>query len=278
MTALGDAAFAHCRRLIAQTDKVRYWATLYAPEERRDGLFALYAFDLQLAAIRDRVRDPMAGEIRLQWWREALEGKRGVEAGANPVAAALLAILRHHSAAPPLLLRLIEARRFDVYDEPMETIAELDAYARATAGAVFQIGAQLLGATDAWSEEIADHAGVAQTYLQIVRAPARERLYFPTEVLTHHGAARDAVGTLELRAALAEMRLRGRRHLDLAASLRPDVPQQILPVLLPAAVIRPTLAKMEKRSYDPTQPVRLSPLHRQWLVWRAARDPERIFR
>jgi phytoene synthase len=104
----------------------------------------------------------------------------------------------------------------------------------------------------------------------------------PNETLAHYGADRETItadaATFELRAALAEIRLRARGHLARAAALLPNVPQQILPALLPAALIKPTLARMERRSYDPLQPPQLSPLRRQWLIWRAARDPGRIFR
>jgi 15-cis-phytoene synthase len=263
--------------LVAQADKVRYWSSLYAPEDRRDALFALYAFDLEIAAVGERVREPMAGEIRLQWWREALEGSRGEEAAANPVAAALLAILQRHGAGGQPMLGLIEARRFNVYDEPMATVAQLETYAQATAGTICHFAAQLLGVTGARFEEICNEAGLAQTYLKAVEAPGRG--YIPTEILGHYGAERAAAtATFELRAALAEMRLRARRHLNRAAELLPSGPQQILPALLPAALIKPALALMESRSYDPTRPPRLSPLRQQWLIWRAARDPERIFR
>ena len=273
----GDAAFAHCRQLVAQADKVRHWATLYAPRERRDAMYALYAFDLEIAAVGERVREPMAGEIRLQWWREALEGRRGEEAAANPVAAALLAALQRHRVATERLLRLIEARRFDLYDEPIATTADFEQYARATGGAICHVAAQLLGVTDAQSKEISNEAGLAQAYLRAVEAPGRG--YVPSEILGHYGAERAAATTtVELRAALAEMRLNARRHLNRAAELLPDVPEQILPALLPAAVIKPALALMERRSYDPARPPRLSPPRQQWLIWRAARTPERIFR
>jgi phytoene synthase len=278
MAGPGDAAFVHCRRLIAQADKARYWATLYAPEDRRDPLFALYAFDLEVAAIGGRVREPMAGEIRLQWWREVLEGKRAEEAAANPVAAALLATLQHHGAATQPLLGLTEARRFDVYDEPMQTVADLEAHGRATAGAVVRVAAQFLGVPNDQSEKISSQAGLGQIYLEILLSPTLRATYIPNEILAHYGAERGVVAaTFELRAALAEMRLRARRHLDTAAAFLPRAPRAILPALLPAALIKPTLARMEKPSYDPMRPPQLSPLRRQWIIWRAARNPQRIF-
>ena len=62
----------------------------------RDALFALYAFNLEIARVRDLAREPMPGEIRLQWWREVLSGERGGEAAAHPVAAALRETLARH--------------------------------------------------------------------------------------------------------------------------------------------------------------------------------------
>ena len=84
-----DANYRHCEELVRAADKDRYLATLFAPADRRGPLFALYAFNAEIASVRDRAREPMAGEIRLQWWRDVLNGERGGEAAANPVAAAL---------------------------------------------------------------------------------------------------------------------------------------------------------------------------------------------
>src|SRR4051812_37378396 len=128
MARSGDDAFAHCRQLVAQADKDRYWASLYAPAERRDALYALYAFDLEIARIAELVREPMAGEIRLQWWREVLEGKRQEESAGHPVASALVAVLRQYPLPAAPLGALIDAHGFDLYDEPRASFAGLEGY------------------------------------------------------------------------------------------------------------------------------------------------------
>ncbi|MDI3471463.1 MAG: Phytoene synthase [Pseudolabrys sp.] len=222
-------AFAHCRELIAANDKVRFWASLYAPADRRGGLHALYAFDIELASVHARVRDPVAGEIRLQWWREALEGARPGEAAANPVAAALRETVQRYGLSVPLLLALIDARGADLYDEPL---ADIDAYGAATDGAIVASAAHVLGGAGETVEHIARHAGLARTF----------------------AAAGDVAGA--------------RGHLDAAAALQPSVPEQILPALLPIAVIRPELGRA----------THLPPWRQQWLIWRAARNPGRIFK
>src|SRR5574339_639052 len=86
----------YCTELVHQADRDRYLAALFAPADRRGGLFSLYAFDIEGSRIREIAREPMPCEIRLQWWREVLEGERTGEAAANPVAVSLLATLARY--------------------------------------------------------------------------------------------------------------------------------------------------------------------------------------
>src|SRR5690242_21118575 len=132
-------AFVHCEHLVRPADKDRYLATLFAPAQHRAALHALYAFNAEVARVRDVAREPLPGEIRLQWWIDVLRGERNGEAVANPVAAALLASIAQYRLPPDRLIALVEARRFDLYDEPMATFAELEAYARRTSSALFVI-------------------------------------------------------------------------------------------------------------------------------------------
>ncbi len=94
------SAFDHCAALVRDLDRDRYLAALYAPAARRGALNALYAFNAEIARVREVAREPMPGEIRLQWWREVLAGERSGEARAHPVAAALIETLMRHKLAP----------------------------------------------------------------------------------------------------------------------------------------------------------------------------------
>src|SRR5512139_2592485 len=112
-----DEHVKYCAALVRDADRDRYLATLFAPASQRDALFALYAFDIEISRIRDLAREPIPGEIRLQWWREVLEGERAGEAMANPVAASLLGTLARHRLTAAKLIDLVETYRFDIYDE-----------------------------------------------------------------------------------------------------------------------------------------------------------------
>ena len=125
-------SYAYCEDLVRTADKDRFLASLFAPAELRRHLFALYAFNVEIARVREVVRTPMAGEIRLQWWRGALQGEGYGEVRANPVADALIDTIASYRLPVDPLLALIEARSFDLYDDPMPSLDALYGYARKT--------------------------------------------------------------------------------------------------------------------------------------------------
>ena len=278
-------AFAHCGALLRAADKERFLTTLFAPAEHRDALIALYAFNVEIARVREVVREPVAGEIRLQWWRDVFDGAGRGEVAAHPVAAALLASMARYRLPPERFKTLIEARRFDLYDEPMATLADLETYADGASASLIALAAQILAAgSEPDIGALSHHAGLAHALAGLLAAfpihGARGQLFIPLEILARHGADRlDVSGpaTPQLRAALAELRLCARHHLGAARQLLATAAPTLVPALLPVALAGPTLARMERRGYDPFVPVAIAPWRRQWLIWRAARRPRRIF-
>ncbi|MBV2187356.1 MAG: squalene/phytoene synthase family protein, partial [Rhizobium sp.] len=110
-------------------DRDRYLASLLTPAKARGAIAALYAFNAEIARLRDVVREPLPGEVRLQYWRDLLQGSAHGSTEANPVAAALTDAIRTHRLPVPALIGMIEARVFDLYDDPMETTAMFEGYA-----------------------------------------------------------------------------------------------------------------------------------------------------
>jgi 15-cis-phytoene synthase len=282
-----EQAFAHCEALVRAADRDRFLATLFAPRQRRGALFALYAFNVEIARVREVVRDSVAGEIRLQWWSDVLAGDRRGEIEAHPVASALRASVARYGLAPEHLQTTISARRFDLYDEPMATLADLEAYADGASSSLIALAAQILngdGVSDI--DALSHHAGRAHAIAGLLKAfpfhAARGQLFVPLELLERHGADRQDVrigrATPQLRSALADLRDSARRHLRQAQDMARTVSPDAMPALLPVALAGATLARMERGDYDPFVPVEIAPWRRQWLIWRAARRPSRIFR
>ncbi len=273
-------AFDHCEALVREGDKDRFLATLFAPQKYRRALYALYAFNLEVARVRELAREPMPGEVRLQWWRDVLAGGGHGDVAANPVAAALRDVVVRYRLPPEMLGDLIDARGFDIYDDPMASVADLELYAVRTSSALIELASRILGdGKDPGTGDLAGHAGVAYAIAGLLRAlpvhAARRQLYVPMELLQRYGAQAEDVfageATTELRAALAELRLRARKHLDAAQAMIRTMPPAIAPALLPVALVRPTLDRMERRRYRPFSPADLPQWRRQWILWRAAR-------
>ena len=274
-------AVSYCAELVRNADRDRFIATLFAPERNRDALYALYAFNVEVAQVRDRAREAAPGEIRLQWWREVLQGERQGEAMASPVAASLLNAIERHRLPVNAMLALLDARRFDLYDEPMRTIAELEDYALRIESALIAMAAQILGADAAAA---ARPAGIASALTQLLAAlpghAARRQLYLPVELLDRHGVhAADVFAchsSLALNQAATDLRRLARDHLAAAASTLRALPRQALPAFLPIAPVRRSLDRLDRS--DIFLPKALSPWRRQWLIWRAARNQDRLAR
>jgi 15-cis-phytoene synthase len=273
-------AFAYCADLIRTADRDRFIASLFAPADRRTALHALYAFAAELARVREVAHAALPGEIRLQWWSEVIDHERDGEANANPVAAALLATMERYPLRREALLDLVEARRFDLYEEPMRSLTDLEAYLRRTSSSLMSLAALILAGAE--FEAVAAPAGIASGLAQILRAfpihVARRQLYLPTEMLERHRvhlhdvfAGRSSPGLV---AVFAELRDIARRHLTEVRQRVSALPKEAMPAVLPLAVVRPWLDRSERR--DPFAAVELAPWRRQWLIWRAAHNPARI--
>lgn len=268
--------FRHCEDLVRAADKDRYLATLFAPAEKRGSLLALYAFGAEIAAVRDRVREPMAGEIRLQWWRDVLSGERSGEAAANPVAAGLMDTVARFALPVPRLIDMIEAHAFDLYDDPMPTFEALDGYARQTSATVFDLAARVCGGPAEYAAERAGHAyGITALLRCFALHASRRQLFVPVEALEGGTTPEDIFAGRAspwLVNALAMLRTRVRESLVAFETALVRVPAAAMPAFLPTALVPGYLGVMQRADYDPFRtPVEVPQWRRQWTLWRAAR-------
>jgi phytoene/squalene synthetase len=146
---LNLAAIGACAGLVERGDPDRFAAVMAAPVAARGPLFVLYAFNLEVARAPWVTKEPMIAEMRLQWWRdvlaEAVAGKRRAHEVAGPLADLIVA----RGLDVAVLDRLVEARRWDVYTDPFEDAAALEAYLDDTAAGLMWAAAQALGARPA---------------------------------------------------------------------------------------------------------------------------------
>jgi phytoene synthase len=242
-----------CLAMLRDSDRDRYLACLLSPEDKRSALAALYALNAELARIRDLVHEPLPGEVRMQYWRDLLEGTAHGSTEANPLAAALLSAIDTHRLPRQTFADMIDARIFDLYDDPMETRVSLEGYAGETASALIQLASLILSPEEAAkSAEAAGHAGVAQAIAGLLLLMPlhrhRGQLYIPLDILAATGLDRDAFLAGEdkkrISAAIEAFAGLGRDHLAKARSL--FVPQPVFCAFLPAALAGAVLARGQK--------------------------------
>lgn len=276
-----DDTYAACLTALRETDFDRYLACLLVPEDRRGALAALYAFSAELARIRDLVREPLPGEVRLQYWRDLVEGQPHGDSDANPLAAGIVHAITEHRLPRAALAAMTEARIFDLYDDPMPDRATFEGYAGETASTLIQLGTLILDPDNARNAaEAAGHAGIAQLVagclLLLPIHRRRHQVYVPGDILAAVGL--DAKGFLDgsdrdrISAAVAAFAGYGRDHLKKARALASPLTGTTRRAFLPVALAAPVLDRAERagagaldRSLQPSQ------LSRQWRLWRASR-------
>ncbi|MGI9482173.1 MAG: phytoene/squalene synthase family protein [Hyphomicrobiales bacterium] len=279
-TAINDSAQDYCAGLVRTYDRDRYFSTLFASAEKRPALISLYAFNIEITRIRDAVSEPPLGEIRLQWWREEINGIYQDRAGNQPVIQALAPVIRDARLPEETFQNLIDARTFDLYDDPMPTLNDLEGYLGETSSALFQLAAMILTGNDARTAATASgNAGIAYGLTGLLRElpkmRARGQCYLPKDILTDTGSSPAHIlsGRWEKKeqAAINALCNTAREHLDAARALCKDIPDRALPAFLPCALIEDDFRQLQERGLNPLKDTaRAGRLNRQWRILRAA--------
>jgi phytoene synthase len=254
--------------LVRRHDHDRFQTALFAPAERRESLFALYAFNYEVARVRETVREPVLGQIRLQWWRESIAAAfEGGPVRHHLVVESLTAAIRACALTRAHFERLVDAREKDLDEAPLVSLAALQDYAEATSARLVYLALESLGVRDPSAEKAGFHVGVAYALAGLLRAmpfQARAgRLIVPVDIATQTELeAADYLAlrcTRALRAAAAEIAAAASRHLASARTRRHSIARRALPALLPAIVAERSLARLRQADYDPFDPALTTP-------------------
>jgi len=279
-SAQTSEASSFCAELVRSHDFVRYASSLFVPAAQRRGLLALYAFNVEVSRVRTQVSQPLPGEMRLQWWTDLLAGMEHGGAEGNPVAAELLLAIQAWRLPVGRLSRLIEEHQFDLYNDPMPTMAALEGYINDTSSALFSLATAVFGQSSGDIEHLARHAGLAQGIARVMTSlpldASRRQLFVPQQLLASHGCGIEDVfagkQTPNLRAAFDQLLSEARGHLTTVFELMATVPPEVRPVFLPLAQVRGDLARLSRADHDPFVPRSPSRFQTLWTLWRASRS------
>jgi phytoene synthase len=247
MTATGD----HCFDLVRAGDKDRFLSSLFAPDDKRANLLALYAFNLEIVRIRDVVSDPQIGLIRLQWWRDTIDAIYEGTVAAHPVAEALARAIEAGNLQRHALVNLVTAHEFDLFDDPMQDLTQLEGYLGETSSALIQMAALVLaGPAARAASDAAGFAGVAYGLSQALRDPQRRTKFLPPG--------------MDVKAAVSH----AEKRLAEARGLRTSIPHDALAAFLPVT-LTPLYLKAITRA--PERMADVSQTRRQFALWWSAR-------
>ena len=253
-------SFAHSSQMLRESDRDRYLSTLALPAAARDGVTAILAFNADIASIRERVSGPAPGEIRLQWWNDALKGDGHGAVRQNPLADALLTTLDRYALPPGTLQRLIGARRFDLYDDPMPDLETFEGYAGETASTLLQLSAMILNeGLPVEPGDAAGHLGVAQAMVGHLRAfgyvASQGRIMLPWSIFEANGvreaeifAGKDSEGLHEALGQIAEL---AEEHLGKAKQAIAGLPGNLRPAFAILPVVEAQLRLWHRSGGSP---------------------------
>jgi phytoene synthase len=266
--------------LVRQRDRDRYWCALFAPASRRADLLALYAFNAELARIPALVSEPMAGQIRLKWWRDVVEFSAPDRKTGNPAADALGAAIARHNLPKARLIEMIDAGVPGLFGEAPGDMQALELYFQETSATPFEMAAAILGLTGENVRDAATHAGLAFGLTHLLRTlpyqATQRKLLLPQALLEENSVQAAGIFRGErsagLDAVLAELQGTARSALTRFIVAAPALDEAAWPAFLPLALARPYLEAMAKPGFDALhETATLSPLTRFWLIWRTAR-------
>ncbi|MBL4801143.1 MAG: squalene/phytoene synthase family protein [Emcibacter sp.] len=276
---------AHCRTLVAQFDHDRYLTTLYARQEKREGLYAIYAFNYEISRIRETVSEPMLGEIRLQWWREAIEGIYQDNIQNHDVVLPLATAINEFKLPRDIFMAIIDGRSQDLYDDSPENIAALEDYLHKTAGNIACLAVLILGQKDSkeptseLASDLPRRLGVAWGYVGIIRAIpyhlSLKKNFIPLDLMEKYGIAPrkflspDDLGPVK--EILQELCQQAERHLQYLSNNKKHINTDVRSVYLLSALTREYLKTIKKADYNPFRLMeKAGSFSRQWHLLTSA--------
>jgi len=249
---------SYCLQQVRRHDRDRLLCALFAGAAQRDAIVALLAFNLEAARVRETVSEPLIGQMRLQWWRDALDGIFAGDPPAHQVAVPLSDAVCAHGLDREPFERLLDARRFDLEEEAPADLAQLEAYAEATSAGLTLLSLWILGVDGAAAREAGRRIGIAWALTGLMRAlpyhVGLRKSFLPEDLCAAAGMApgglfdhRHRGGYETVVEAVAEA---AAGHLSAARARRAEVPRAARPALLPGVLIDGYLADLRRARFE----------------------------
>ncbi len=274
--------FDHWLALVRQSAPDMYLANLLLPQSLKTPAFGLHAFHVEIGNVIGANHEPLAGEIRLQWWREVIEGTREKEAAGHPLADWLTRSCAQRPFWRKALSAKLEAHVFELYQDPMESRHMLEGWCGETRSVLFQLLAdETLGLDDEAgpATTASGHAGCATGAIfvlqNLARSHAKGQCFVPLDLVAAAGLSveqfLEPLGEQHV-SLIKGMVDFGREHLGQAIAALGGLADETRSIYRPLALTRAYLNSMQRTPATLLNgPVELSQIARQWALWRGPR-------
>eukprot|EP01116_Phalansterium_solitarium_P002382 TRINITY_DN12376_c0_g1_i1.p1 TRINITY_DN12376_c0_g1~~TRINITY_DN12376_c0_g1_i1.p1 ORF type:complete len:327 (+),score=63.32 TRINITY_DN12376_c0_g1_i1:122-1102(+) len=254
----------YCLQQVRKFDYDHYLCGLFFRKaSSRKAYFAVRAFNLEIANIREVVKDPAIGRMRIQWWRDNLTRIYQNAPPEHPVATALAEAVRNFRLTKGWFNKMLDRREMELLEgEQMRNIDDIEAYAEDTASAMLYLSLECLGVKNLHADHVASHIGKAEGTSILLRATphhaSKRRSYLPLDLMAKHGVSQEDLfrGQIsqQLTDVVFEVASSAKLQLDKARSLD-RVPTEAFPALIPAVLHDDFLKRLQKAHfniYDPS--------------------------
>ena len=263
-----DAGLSACAGIVRSHDRDRFMTALVLPDDRREAVFAVYAFNHEVAKVADAVSESLAGQIRFQWWSDMIA--EAVSEGAlrhHEIATPLAETIRRYNLDPAPFQTLLRVREAHVLaeDPQPETLDALEMYAEETAATPFAIASAILndGApvpeADARAIRHMGRAwGLAGTIRAVPHLARRRQCRLPADLLAASDVDRGDVMEYRNPAGLADVvkRIadRAAEHIGQARQLRPWLSVGMPRLLAGCSLVDAHLRRVRQTGWNPFDP------------------------
>ncbi|XP_008566615.1 PREDICTED: NADH dehydrogenase (ubiquinone) complex I, assembly factor 6, partial [Galeopterus variegatus] len=235
-----------------------YLCSLLLPAESRNSAFALRAFNVELAQVKDSVSEKAIGLMRMQFWKKTVEDIFCDNPPHQPVAIELWKAVKRHNLTKRWLLKIIDEREKNLDDKAYHNIQELENYAENTQSSLLYLTLEILGIKDLHADHAASHIGKAQGIVTCLRATpyhgSRRKVFLPMDICMLHGVSQEDFlrknQDKNVRDVIYDIASQAHLHLKHARSFHKSVPVKAFPAFLPTVSLEDYLKKIQRVDFD----------------------------
>lgn len=268
------------RFLNRKLDYENYLCVLLLPKRVRASVFAVRAFNVELARVQDAVSDPNIGRMRLQFWRDSLDSIYQDNPPQQPVALELAQAVAKHKLTKHWFTRLVDARERNLANRPFETTEALEDHSENTVSSVLYLILECLGIKDVQADHAASHLGKAMGVVTLLRATpfhaSKGKVYLPNDLMIKQKVSQEDIirgrTTQSVKDVTYDLASLAHTHLATAKSLKSKAPKSGSRAFLPMVPCQAYLAKIQQVDFNIFYPTlrernHLLPLHLLKHAW-----------